>query len=59
MPAHQLAVGSLNAVSPMHGFGEPGLSHFFAPLLDQIMAQSNHQDSAPIFGTGTLFLHQT
>jgi hypothetical protein len=42
MAAHQLAVGPLDAVSRMHRFTELGLFHFLAPLLDQIVAQSDH-----------------
>src|SRR5918992_4003543 len=57
MPAYQHAVGSLNAVSRMHGFGVIRLAHFFASFLDQIVARPDHQDSASILGTGTFVLH--
>ena len=43
----------------MHGFGETFLFHFSAPLLDQIMAQSNDQSPPATVGTRTLFLYQT
>src|SRR3989338_2996569 len=35
------------------------LAHFFSPLLNQIMAQSHHQNPAPLLGAGTLFLYGT
>src|SRR5918999_1656402 len=57
MPAYQLAVGSLNAISRMHGFEVIRLAHFFASLLDQIVARPDHQDSASVFGTGTFVVH--
>src|SRR6266508_36244 len=56
MSPDQLAVRSLNGVSRMHGFGVIRLAHFFAPLLHQIVARPDHQDSASVFGTGTFFL---
>ena len=36
MPAHQLAVGSLNAISRMHAFGELRRAHLGAPLLGDL-----------------------
>src|SRR3989304_953597 len=59
MPAYQLAVGSLDPVSRMHVFRELSLSHFFSPLLNQIMAQSHHQNPPPTLGAGALLLHRT
>ena len=59
VPTHQLAVSPFDAVSRIHGFGETSLFHFFAPLLDQIMAQSHDQSSPTTVGTRTLLLDGT
>jgi hypothetical protein len=57
--AHQLAMSSFDAVAWMHRLRKALRSHFLAPLLHQIVAQSNDQQTTPTSGTCTLFLHGT